>query len=49
MPLGYKIVNGKVIFDKEKVAVIIKIFEDYQPKISLQNMTNRLNPCKRRC
>ncbi|WMM26034.1 hypothetical protein RBU61_04995 [Tissierella sp. MB52-C2] len=29
MPLGYKIVDGKVIVDEEKAAVPKKIFEEY--------------------
>ena len=29
MPHGYKIEDGKVIFDDEKAAVIKKIFEEY--------------------
>ena len=42
MPLGYKIVDGKVIFDDEKVAVIKKIFEDYHKGSSLHAIAKEL-------
>jgi len=42
MPLGYKIVNGKVIFDKENAAVIKKIFKDYQNGLSLHAIAKEL-------
>ena len=42
MPHGYKIEDGKVIFDKEKVAVIIKIFKDYQNGLSLHAIAKEL-------
>ncbi|SHE90159.1 Recombinase zinc beta ribbon domain-containing protein [Tissierella praeacuta DSM 18095] len=29
MPIGYKLVDGKVVFNAEKVAVVQKIFKDY--------------------
>lgn len=46
MPLGYKIVDGKVIFDKEKVAVIEKIFKDYQNGLSLHAIAKELTNAK---
>lgn len=42
IPLGYKIVDGKVIFDEEKVAVIKKIFEDYHKGSSLHAIAKEL-------
>ena len=42
MPLGYKIVDGKVIIDEEKVAVIKKMFEDYQNGLSLHAIAKEL-------
>lgn len=42
MPLGYKIVDGKVIIDDEKAAVIKKIFEDYQNGLSLHAIAKEL-------
>lgn len=35
MPLGYKIIDGKIRIDEEKTAVIKKIFKDYQNGLSL--------------
>lgn len=42
MPLGYKIVDGKVIIEDEKAAVIKKIFEDYQNGLSLHAIAKEL-------
>ncbi len=42
MPLGYKIVDGKVIIDEEKIAVIKKIFKDYQNGLSLHSIAKEL-------
>lgn len=42
MPLGYKIVDGKVIFDDEKAAVIKKIFEEYHKGSSLHAIAKEL-------
>lgn len=42
MPMGYKIVDGKVIFDEEKVAVIKKIFVDYHKGSSLHAIAKEL-------
>ncbi|MDY0142830.1 MAG: recombinase family protein [Bacteroidales bacterium] len=42
MPIGYKIADGKVIFDDEKVAVIQKIFNDYQNGLSMNAIAKEL-------
>jgi len=42
MPLGYKIVDGKVIIDDEKAAVIKKIFEEYHKGSSLHAIAKEL-------
>lgn len=42
MPIGYKIVDGKVKFDDEKVAVIQKIFKDYLSGESLRTIAKEL-------
>ena len=42
MPIGYKLVDGKVIFDEEKAVVIKKIFQDYQKGLSLHAIAKEL-------
>ncbi|WP_312812958.1 recombinase family protein [Sedimentibacter sp.] len=42
MPIGYKLVDGKVIFDEEKVVVIKKIFQDYQDGLSMNAIAKEL-------
>jgi site-specific DNA recombinase len=42
MPHGYKIEDGKVIFDDEKAAVIKKIFEEYHKGSSLHAIAKEL-------
>ncbi|MEA5093357.1 MAG: recombinase family protein [Sedimentibacter saalensis] len=42
MPHGYKIEDGKVIFDDEKAAVIKKIFEEYHKGSSLHGIAKEL-------
>lgn len=42
MPIGYKLADGKIIFDEEKVAVIKKIFEDYHKGLSLHAIAKEL-------
>lgn len=42
MPLGYKIVDGKVIIDDKKLTVIKKIFKDYQNGLSLHAIAKKL-------
>ena len=42
MPHGYKIEDGKVIFDDEKTAVIKKIFEEYHKGSSLHAIAKEL-------
>ena len=42
MPMGYKIVDGKVIIDEEKASVVKKIFGDYQKGLSLHAIAKEL-------
>lgn len=42
MPMGYKIVDGKVIIDEEKASVVKKIFEEYQNGASLYAIAKEL-------
>jgi len=42
MPIGYKLVDGKIQFDRPKASVVRKIFQDYRDGISLRAIAKEL-------